>query len=271
MDQVCFNGDFLPAGAALFTAQNRGFRYGDGIFETIKFFQGRILLADLHFERLFLGLKMMQIISAFDAVHLSGAIAALCRKNNCMDLARVRLAVFRNHQNQAEYVIEAASLSDSANQWSENGLSIDVYPFARKNPDAFSNLKTANFLPYVLAGHFATESSLDDAVVLNSFSRVCDTSKANIFFIKNNEIFTPALHEGCISGVMRRFLVEALKGENYPVHQNEVPEQEMLAADEIFLTNSIYDLRWVRFFKNKEYPSRQSLSIYRQFIEPLYK
>jgi branched-chain amino acid aminotransferase len=270
MDFVCFNGKFLSADEPLFTAQNRGLRYGDGLFETMKIYRSKILLEQFHFDRLFLSLKMLQIKHSFIASNLSEYILELCHKNNCSDLARVRLAVFRNNESEAGFVIEAFPFSNEINQWKEQGLTIDLFPYARKNPDAFSNLKTANFLPYILAEIFANERGIDDAIVLNAFNNLADSSKANIFLVKKNEIYTPALHQGCVSGVMRRFLLDELKRNNYRVHQQEISEHELFDADEVFLTNSIFVLCWVEKFREKTYMSEQSFSIYQKIIQPLY-
>lgn len=270
MEFVCFNGNFLPANESLFTAQNRSFRYGDGLFETIKVYQSKILFEQFHYDRLFLGLKMLQIENALNGLELSRLIIELCQKNNCIRLARVRLAVYRGQGNKSEFVIEALSLCKEMNQWNESGLTVDLYPFARKSPDTFSNFKTANFLPYVLAEIFAKEKSLDDAIVLNAFNKIADSSKANLFVIKKNEISTPALHQGCVSGVMRRFLLDELKKNNYRVRQHEISEEDLLDADEVFLTNSIYDIRWVQNFREKTYSSQQTLAIYQKIISPLY-
>lgn len=271
MDFVCFNGILLPAEEPLFSAQNRSFRYGDGIFETIKIYQSKILLQQFHFDRLFLGLKMLQIKNDLTADYLSGKILELCKKNNCIKSARVRLTVFRNHQNKAEFIIEAFAISGEINQWNSKGLKIVLYPYARKNPDAFSNLKTANFLPYVLAEIFAKEKGADDAIVLNAFNFLCDSSKANIFLIKNNKVFTPALHQGCVSGVMRRFLLDELKQAGFRIYLEEITEQALADADEVFLTNSIFDIRWVENFQEKIYSCDQTYSVYQKIIAPLYQ
>jgi branched-chain amino acid aminotransferase len=269
MDFVCFNGSFLPATEPLFTAQNRSFRYGDGIFETMKVCNGKILLEQYHFERLILSLKLLQIKGNFDTLRLSQLILELCRRNNCIGLARTRLAAFRNNENKVEFVIEANSLAQEMNQWNEKGLTIELYPYARKNADALSNLKTANFLPYVLAELFAKERRIDDSVVLNAYNNLADTSKANIFLVINNEIFTPALNQGCVAGVMRRYILEQLKN-NFRVHQDEISEEQLVAADEVFLTNSIFDIRWVEKFRQKIYTSTKALTLYQQIIAPLY-
>lgn len=271
MNSVCFNGEFLPSGEALFAAGNRSFRYGDGVFETIKVHRGRILLEQYHYDRLFFGLKLLKIRNTLEAKVLSNLVLELCLKNECVDLGRVRIAVFRNEEGATDFVIEAVVLSNEVNEWREQGLVIDLYPYARKNADAFANLKTANFLPYVLADLFAKEKGIDDAIVLNAFNFLADSSKANVFLVKGREIVTPALHQGCVSGVMRRYLVEQLKTNNYRIRQVEVSEKELLEADEVFLTNSIYDMRWVRQYKEKQYSPGKSYSIYQNIIRPLYE
>lgn len=260
----------MPTTEPLLTAQNRSFRYGDGVFETIKVYKGKILLEQLHYDRLFLSLKMLQIENKLNASILSEQILELCGKNNCIDLARIRLAVFRNDEGASEFVIEASPLSEEVGQWNEKGLTIGLYPYARKNADAFSNLKTANFLPYVLASLFASERKIDDAIVLNPFNNLADTSKANIFLVKKGEIITPALHQGCVSGVMRRFLLEQSKAHNYRIHQQEISEQQLIDADEVFLTNSIYDIRWVEKYRDKIYSFQKTFSMYQEIISTLY-
>lgn len=269
MDFVCFNGSFLPATEPLFTSQNRSFRYGDGVFETMKVCNEKIVLEQFHFERLILSLKLLQIKDTLDLLSLSRLILELCRRNNCLDLARIRLAAFRNNQNKVEIVIEAKSLTGEINQWNEKGWTIDLYPYARKSTDALSNLKTANFLPYVLAELYAKERGIDDAIILNAYNNLADTSKANIFLVINDEIFTPALNQGCVAGVMRRYLLDQLKN-NYRLHEAEISEEQLLAADEVFLTNSIFDIRWVEKFRQKIYTSSKALTLYQQIIAPLY-
>lgn len=270
MNFVCFNGNFISADEPVFTSTNRSFRYGDGVFETMKLYKEKILFEKNHFERLMLGLKMLQIKNKMDVIQLIHEILELSKKNNCSGLARVRLAAYRNHQSEADYFIEAVPLSYEVNQWNSEGVTIDIYPYARKSADAFANLKTANFLPYVLADIYSKQNGLDDAIVLNTLNALCDSSKANIFLIKNRKIYTPALHQGCINGIRRRFLIDELKREGDGIFQTEVSVEDLSSADEVFLTNSLFDLRSVKSFRDKEYSSEQTYLIYKQLIQPLY-
>jgi branched-chain amino acid aminotransferase len=269
MNYVCFNGKIVSADRTLFGAQNRSFKYGDGVFETIKVCNRRIPLAELHFERLFLSLKLLKIVASFNSAQLSEEIIGLCEKNNCPELARVRLAVYRNEDHSAGYVMEALPLSSEINLLNKSGYTIDIYPYARKSKDAFANLKTANFLPYVLAGIHAQENQLDDCIVLNSDNDICDTSKANIFLVKDKEIFTPALHQGCVNGVMRRFLIDGLKRLDFTIYQQTIQEEDLFHAEELFLTNAVFGMRWVKSFREKKFTDTITAEIYRQLVSPI--
>jgi branched-chain amino acid aminotransferase len=272
MSFVCFNGNFLSSDQPIFTAQNRSFKWGDGVFETIKVYKGKILLKQFHFDRLFLSLRMLQIEAGdlMESSNLAQNILDLCHRNQCQDLARVRLAVFRNEGSLAEYVIEALPLVLPESPWNKAGLAIDIYPYARKNMDAFSNLKTANFLPYVLADRYARSKSLSDAIVLNGESHICDTSRANIFLVRNEEIYTPALNQGCVNGVMRRFLIDEMRHLGIRVHQKELSEEDLLQADEVFLTNSISDMWPIGLFRQKQYSHDLGFRIFQEVFSNFY-
>jgi branched-chain amino acid aminotransferase len=252
--EVCFNGAFFPAGAPLLSVQNRCYKWGDGLFETMKVCRGKLLLESLHFERLYTSLLLIGIRKeGIDQNELVAHLLELCQRNNCMHNARIRLAVFRSEENKAGYSIEAVPLEETVNEWQQEGLVLTLYPYARKSMDAFANVKSANFLPYVLAQRFAADLGVDDALVLNANNLLCDSSKANLFLIKENNLYTPALHQGCVNGVMRRVVLEEAKRLRFRLHQDEVSEDDLLSADEVFLSNAIQIIRWVKAYKDKKY------------------
>lgn len=269
---LCFNGELLPANQPIITAQNRAFRYGDGLFETIKIFESKIILAEYHFDRLFFGLKLLGIkTTQIVKEDISNQIIDLCRKNNCLQSARVRLAVYRDETtNEGSYVIEANPLQ-LPNALNQVGWSIELYPFARKSMDAFANLKTANYLPYILADKYAKEKNKDECIVLNTENNLSDASKANIFLIKRGEIYTPALHQGCVNGVVRRFLIEEFRRMNITLYQKEINEQMLFDADEVFLTNSINHMRWIGSFREKQYKKDVVFELYNHVFSTFYR
>lgn len=269
---VCLNGHFFPADAPLLPVQNRSYKWGDGVFETMKMFRGKLLLHHLHVERLVTSLRLLGIEESNEVwpQNLMAQITELCHRNRCLDCARIRLAVYRDELNKPGYSIEAVPLGEEVNQWQEEGLEIVLYPFARKSMDAFANLKSANFLPYVLAQRYAAEKGVDDAIVLNAKSFLCDSSRANLFIIKGRNMYTPALHQGCVNGVMRRKVLEETKSMGYRIYQGEVEEPLLLAADEVFLTNAIQVIRWVRSYKGAFYECIQTRQIFESLAATLF-
>lgn len=271
MDFICFNGEMLKQ-QSLFTTQNRGFRYGDGLFETIKIFRSKIILKEYHFERLFTGLDLLKIIipDNFTPEKFALKILDLCNLNNCMECARVRLAAYRSEEGKVQFVIEANPLNEKTNKLNEEGWTIDIYPFIRKSCDAFANLKSANYLPYVMADLYAKEMNYDECLVLNTENNLCDASKANIFLLVKGEVYTPALHQGCINGVKRRYLIDELKKAGIVTHQRAINEKLLLQADEVFLSNAVNDIRWVKTFKNKTYTNSFITGFYKTIFSPFY-
>lgn len=278
MNYICFDGNTLPAGQPVLLPANRAYRYGDGLFETMRVVNGNILLADYHFQRFFSSLELMKMIfpSFLTKEEIIKQVVHLCRQNKCEQLARIRLSVFGGNGNLYEsqtvqYIIECWPLNPAFNQLNKEGLLIGVFSGSQKSSDPFSNLKSGNFLPYVMAAKYAKENGWDDCLVTNVHGRIADATIANLFLVQGKEIITPALGEGCINGVMRRHLIEQLKKAGYQVKEQPVTVQEVKNADEVFLTNAISGIRWVRQFDEKKYTNALTAEIYRHHIEPLWK
>lgn len=253
------NDKVYEQGERIVSADNRGLKYGDGLFETMKVYKGKIQLRDYHFDRLFSGMQMLefQIPGYFSPSYFEDKVLELCKKNQHNAFARVRLVVLRgdgglsDREGHPDYIIQTWDIGSGEDLHSK-GLSIDVYPDAKKSCDKFSNLKSNNFLPYAMAAFYAERIKVNDCILLNTYDRVCDSSIANIFIVKDDMIYTPPLSEGCIAGVMRRFIIEKLRSE-FKVLENPIYIEELENADEVFLTNSIRGIRWVKHFRDREY------------------
>ncbi len=284
MAHICLNGKLLDADNPVLVASNRSYRYGDGLFETMRVLNGRILLPGLHFERLFSSLQTLQfeIPSHISKDLFETEIIKLCRKNKCTDCARVRLSVSRGEgglydgDNKFHYLIECWPLDETVSKLNgpdsyRDGLLIDIYPDALKSIDKFSNLKSASHLPYVMAAQWAKENKLNDALVLNSYERVADSTIANVFWINNGIIFTPPLSEGCIAGVIRRYLLENLRLSGFTVKEQMLYTTDLEDVDEVFLTNAIRGIRWVKQFRDKKYSNLLSSEIYHKLVRTIWE
>ncbi|HSV09351.1 MAG TPA: aminotransferase class IV, partial [Hanamia sp.] len=193
---------------------------------------------------------------------------------NCIDgNARIRLMVFRNNgniydteNNFPNYIIEASVL-ESKIELNETGLITDIFPSGKKSCDIYSNLKSNNYLLPVMAARYGKKNSLTDVILLNAFGRICESAIANVFIIKNNKIYTPPLSEGCVAGTMRRWMLEKLSLKKFEVVEKKLPVDSLLNADEFFLTNSIYPVRWVQKFQDKVYTNERVKEIFHCMID----
>jgi branched-chain amino acid aminotransferase len=266
-----YNGKIYISETAIIGAANRGLRYGDGLFETMKMKDGNLVLEDEHFARLWKGMQVLQftVPKHFNPDKLTAEVLLIAKKNQHENAARIRITVFRSDgglydaaDNFPNYIIETWALPDGIGELNSNGLDIGIYADVKKSCDILSNLKHNNYLPYVMAALQAKKQKWNDAVVLNSYGRICDSTIANIFLIKDEEVYTPALSEGCVAGVMRKFMTDQLVANGFTCIEKEITVEELLNADEVFLTNSIYNLRWVKSINDKNFSNSLTQKIY---------
>jgi branched-chain amino acid aminotransferase len=270
-----YNGKIYKEGAAIIGADNRGLRYGDGLFETMRFEIGQLILADEHFPRLWKGLQILQfeLPKHFTPELLQQQIISLVEKNEIENSARIRLSIFRGDgglydakDHLPNYIIQASSLSADAGKWNSNGLILGIYNEVKKSCDILSNLKHNNYLPSVMAALHAKKEKWNDAIILNMHNRVCESSIANIFVIKDEVIYTPTLSEGCVAGIIRNFLINKTFSSGFTLVQKQITVDELMNADEVFLTNSIYNIRWVQQIANKKYNNILTQKIYSSLL-----
>ena len=270
-----YNGEVIPANTPIISASNRGLRFGDGLFETIKVLNGEMPLFPLHMERLTKGLAVlsMQLPENYTAGFITQAILELCTRNNINGAARVRLTVVRGNGTlfatddpYASIIIQAEPLAGDYLAFNETGFTIDVCPGIQKSGDQLSNLKSNNYLPYVMAAQYAWKHQLNDCLVLNAHNRICDGTIANVFRVHQNSIYTPPLSEGGVAGVMRQYLLQELPKAGYAVHEKICTVEDLEAANEVFLTNALFGIRWVKQFRNKIYSNNLVKDLYGKFI-----
>jgi branched-chain amino acid aminotransferase len=269
-----FNGEVREEGAALFRADNRGLRYGDGLFETMLVREGKIRLGQYHLERLSIGMRLLRLgfPAPFSLDILEKQIVDLCESNALAGAAvRARLTVVRagsglynRLDSEAWYCIETAPATSTA--WRKDGLVLGVFPDGRRVCDAYSGIKSNNYQLSTLAGMFATEKGFDDCLLLNGAGRAAETAIANIWWVNGDRIYTPPLSEGCVAGVMRRFLLGALPAAGYIVQEQPIGPAEWSAADEVFISNAIQGVQWVRELAGHDLRCRLSARIFDEII-----
>jgi len=236
---------------------SRGLMYGDGIFETMHYYNGSILFSEDHFERLEKGLHVlsMQMPAGLTIKKMFASVRKLADLNGRADHARIRLQLTRNDgghyaplTRKTSYILTVTSLKEEIYALNKNGLHVDVCTSVHLPVNELSNLKTCNVLPYIMAAIYAKENMLDDCLLLNAKNKIAEATSSNVFSINGGVIFTPSLSDGCVDGVMRRNIISIARYLNFKVKEQSMSVNDLVVAEEIFLTNVIRGIQFVGIF-----------------------
>lgn len=259
---LLYNDVFHLSNAPILTADNRAFRFGDGLFESMRMINGKLQFADLHADRLAAGMKALKIegYSLMDDYFLRQKTADLAKKNKWNGNARFRLSVFRTgagvytpEQNKNGYILQGNMVDSSIYELNKKGLIVDLFTDLAKPINKFSPLKTANSLIYVMAGLYKSQNKLDEAILLNDKGFLCESISANLFVVYDKKIYTPALTEGCIAGVMRNTILHLAKLNEIEIIEAEINPKVLEEADEVFITNATKGVQWIMGYGRKRY------------------
>lgn len=258
---IDFNGKMVSDHTPVFLANNRGFNYGDGFFETFRVVKGHIAFWDLHYNRL---LKTMQILRMnlppfFEKQALQKRIIQLVDAENLTNQSvRVKINVYREtgglytpSSANIGYIMSCRKLSAAEFGFKTSDYKVGCYNQSKVTPDILSTLKTSNKLINVLASLHAKENGWDNSLLLNDKNRVVEATNANIFWIENNTLKTPPLAEGCLDGVIRKVLLEFQH--TWKVSEEALAINTLLNAEEVFLTNSIVGLQPVTHLQERNF------------------
>jgi branched-chain amino acid aminotransferase len=196
----------------------------------------------------------------FDEYFLKQKTAELCKKNKLRENARFRLSVYREgdglytpESNKSGYVLEGSAMHDGSYELNKKGLIIDVYDEIAKPVNKLSNYKTSNSLLYVMAGLYKKQNRLDEAFILNQHGFLCESISSNVFVVYDKQIYTPALSEGCVAGVMRNVVMQMAKSNNISIVEAQINPEVLKEAEEVFVTNATSGIRWVMGYGKKRY------------------
>ena len=236
--KAIFNSRLTDIESIKLSITNRAFCYGDGLFETIVTGPSRINLMDFHLERLNKACEVMNMHHpTLNSEKLSELILQLTDVNKLKGNIRVKLQVWRYTgglytptAKSSSFLVEVSETNKPIfRRLDEIGISETSSVHFTK----ISFAKTMSSLPYVLAGIEGQQKGWDDIVLLNSEGHVAETHASNIFWVKNNKIFTSPIATGCIAGIMRRFILTQLR-----VEEVMAKPTDLLMADAIFSTNA---------------------------------
>ena len=257
-----YDGQLFPQNGGYLNAGNRSFLYGDGLFESIRIVNGKPSFLESHISRLFEGMQVLKIERPinYSLNFFKEHIESLIRKNNITEGGKCRLTVFRNstgtytpHQNDASFVIDVFPYEYNRYTLNDEGMTVEIFPDIKKPVNKLSIYKTCNSLTYIMAGLYARQNKLEDALIINERGNIIESSNSNLFIVCNGVLYTPALTDGCLAGVMRMQIINLAIDNKYKVYECSLTPQNLLVADEIFLTNAVRGLQWVGSYKMKRY------------------
>jgi len=255
MNYVILNGEVVDGTIANVAINNRAFKYGDSLFESIVCCKGEIKFFQYHWERLLKGMQILKLnfSNSVDYEEIRGNIMELINLNKCDQNARIRLQVFRNSgglytpiDNTTGYLIEANIFETKYGIEDCKGSkgSVGFCESIMLNFNAISSLKSCNSIPYVVASLEKQQKQMEDLIILDDKNNIAECCASNIFWWDGNKIYTPGLDSGCISGVMRRVLLETFYQNSSPCEEGLFPIAMLKSAKAIFTSNCM-GIKWV--------------------------
>ena len=265
---INFNGNILDKDVVLST-QNRGYAYGDALFETIKCSHGKILFWEDHYFRLMASMRIMrmEIPMNFTMEFLEAQIQNTLEANQLLkSSARIKLMVHRNEgglylptENAVSFIISVKILDEDFYLFNNNFYEVDLFKDYYIAPTLLSTLKTNNKAINVVGSVYAKENSLHNCLLLNTNKHVIEALNGNLFLVKGNIIKTPPILDGCLKGVMRKQLIDIIKLlPEYELEEVFISPFELQKADEIFITNVIVGIQPVSKYRKKTFTNEVS-------------
>jgi len=249
-EYVYLNGHFVPKGEATISVFDRGFLYGDGLFETMRVYSRRVFMLDDHLFRLFDSIDQLKIPVKMQKHDLKSAIERLIELNNLFD-AYVRLTVSRGIHTgtltldgnyEPTIVITAKELSPYPQEYYAGGTKVVIGSIRQNSFSPLSHHKSLNYLDNILAKEEAREKGVFEAILLNTEGYVSEGTVSNVFMVESGRVFTPSLMSHLLPGVTRKAVLEMIPQLNLKVVERMISMEEFIASDEVFLTNSIMEI-----------------------------
>ncbi|RNC90250.1 MAG: aminotransferase class IV [Allomuricauda sp.] len=263
---VNLNGTLVSAESKFFNHQNRGFRYGDALFETVRIVNGVPYFLEDHYFRLMSSMRIlrMEIPMNFTMEFFQQELLKTVRASDLSrTVVRARFSVYREdggyyepHTNDIGYVIECAPLQSPFYLHNESAYEVELFKDFYVNADMLTNLKTNNKIIHTVASVFAKENGYDNCLLLNHEKKVIEAINGNVFLVNEQGVKTPPLKDGCLDGILRKKIIQILqKHPDYTITEESISPFELQKADEIFITNVIMGIQSVTRYRKKDFQS----------------
>lgn len=245
--------------------ENRGFLYGDAIFETLRVLDGKVLFLEDHYFRLMASLRIvrMEIPMNFTMEYMEEQVLLLTDTLTAAPSYRARISVFRKSggyylptNNDVEFIVTASALEEPLYSFTEGAYEVDLFKDFYVTKQLLSTLKSTNKMVQITGSVFAHENGLQNCLLVNDEKNVIEALQGNLFMLTGNKLVTPPVADGCLNGVMRRqVLALAQKIEGLEVAEASISPFDLQKADELFITNVIKGIQPITKYRKKEFVS----------------
>lgn len=264
------NGELKAASSPTFSVQNRGFLFGDAVFETIRFGQGHLHFWEDHYFRLMAAMRVfrMKIPMDFTPEFLEHeCLRVIEAQPSIAQSWRIRLTIFRNEggvylptSNEVGYTIEAKKLTDEF-YTSKKEYNVELFKDYYVQKGMLSNLKSANRALNVIGSIFMSEQGYDNGILVNDEKEVVEFLNGNLFVVVDGLLRTPQLSSGCLDGVMRKQIIRISKKLGITCVEEKISPFDLHQVQEIFMTNSIVGIQPISSFRRTKYHNTTTLNI----------
>ncbi|MCZ6800804.1 MAG: aminotransferase class IV [Nitrospirae bacterium] len=248
---VCINDQFVPQEQALISVYDHGFLYGDGVYETLRVYDGTPFLLDRHLDRLQQSCTLIRLSLPNPSMGWAETIRELLHKNS-LTTAMIRITLSRGPGKLGldpalcptpTTVIMANPLSPLPVHLREHGVRIGIVHIQKNAASAISpRIKSLNFLNNILAKQEAIQEDLFDGVMLNQDGQLTECTTSNFFFVRSNTLCTPSKESGILEGITRETIIELAKTLGMDIHEALFLPQDLIEVEECFLTNSGFEI-----------------------------
>ncbi|WP_313804552.1 aminotransferase class IV [Flavobacterium sp.] len=251
--------------------ENRGFLFGDAVFETLKVLDGKVLFLEDHYFRLMASMRIvrMEIPMNFTMEFIEEQILKITSTVQNTSSIRVRFTVFRQSggfylpkTNHIDFVVTASELENALYHISEEAYEVELFKDFYVTKQLLSTIKTNNKMVQITGSVFADENGYQNCLLLNDEKNVVEGLQSNLFMLMGNKLVTPPISDGCLNGIMRKqILAIARKIENLEVVEESISPFDLQKADELFLTNVIQGIQPITQYRKKSYGIEFSKSL----------
>jgi branched-chain amino acid aminotransferase len=259
---INYNGKLLSSTTEI-TTTNRGFLYGDAVFETFKFANNKILFLEDHYFRMMASMRIvrMEIPMSFTMEYIEEQLLNLVHANEFKDSARIRMTVYRNEgglylptTKSISFLIQAFPLQNQLYAINQQPYEVDLFKDFVVTKQLLSTVKTTNKMINVVGSIYANENNLQNCLLLNNEKNVVEALNGNLFMLINSKLITPPISDGCLNGIMRKQVLEITKKlENIEVVEASISPFDLQKADELFITNVITGIQPITKYRKKEF------------------